>query len=362
MRKRLRNPLKLARAHGKVILRNAYLLPVVARSYFRLLVLRKPTLRGVEFAITYRCQCRCSHCLKDTLIDAGRAELNPAEIGRAVRGMANVGLLFCNLTGGEALLRQDFYEIVGACRPRKLFVTLASNGKDVDRAKVRRLKAAGIRMVTFSLDSAEATAHDKGRGCDGVFADVVTGVEACRAEGIPVFINAIATHENVSSGDLNALTRLVAGWDALLTINLPYLVGSWHGRTDLLLDEDEMARVREIMELPHVRWEGSSNYLTEGCPAGTEKVYVTPYGDVMPCAAIHASYGNVREEPFETIYLRMRRTPIFCGANGPCLTGGNRRFQCEALPEINRLAYEGKDPRKGVEVLERLRREDYEKR
>jgi MoaA/NifB/PqqE/SkfB family radical SAM enzyme len=354
------NAVRLARAHGKVLARNAYLAPVIARSYWRLLVRRRPTLRGVELAVTYRCQCACRHCLKDTIVDAGRPELTVAEIGRAVEGMASVGLLFVNITGGEALLRDDFYEIVSACRPRRLFVTLASNGRGVDRATVRRLIAARIRMITFSLDSADARLHDEGRRCDGVFDDVVGAIAACRAEGLPVFVNTIATRGNAASGDLRALAALVGGWGAKLTINLPYMVGSWDRRTDLLLDDAARAQVDELMRLPHVRWEGSSNYLREGCPAGTEKVYLTPYGDVMPCAAIHASYGNVREEPFEEIYLRMRRTPLFCGVNGPCLTGANARFQRDAIPEINRRAYEERAPRRGVEVLDALDRRDYE--
>ncbi len=30
-----------------------------------------------------------------------------------------------------------------------------------------------------------------------------------------------------------------------------------------------------------------------GCPAGMEKIYITPYGDVIPCPFIHIGFGNI---------------------------------------------------------------------
>ena len=44
-----------------------------------------------------------------------------------------------------------------------------------------------------------------------------------------------------------------------------------------------------------------------GCTAGgTDRFYFNAKGDVQPCEFLNVSFGNVAEEPFETIYERMR--------------------------------------------------------
>jgi MoaA/NifB/PqqE/SkfB family radical SAM enzyme len=46
-----------------------------------------------------------------------------------------------------------------------------------------------------------------------------------------------------------------------------------------------------------------------GCTAGgTDRFYVNAKGDVQPCEFLNISFGNIRQEPFQTIYERMRST------------------------------------------------------
>ncbi len=44
-----------------------------------------------------------------------------------------------------------------------------------------------------------------------------------------------------------------------------------------------------------------------GCTAGgIDRFYVNAHGEVQPCEFLNLSFGNVQEEPFETIFQRMR--------------------------------------------------------
>jgi MoaA/NifB/PqqE/SkfB family radical SAM enzyme len=281
--------------------------------------LGRRVLRGVEFAVTYRCDLDCPHCLKQRLVDGSRAELTAQEIRRTARRIAGLGGIFINLTGGEAALREDIEEIVAATSGvRGLIVTLASNGYALSEDLLRRLTRRGLAMLVLSLDGPTAEVHDAFRGRPGAFAGVVRSVEAARRLRLPAWLTAVATRENTRNGDLRRVAALADAWGCPLTLNLPYPVGGWNGR-DVALSPEEYAEYRALLRLPHVRWEGSSNWLGEGCPAGVEKIYITPYGDVFPCAVIHTPYGNARDEPLDTIYARLGAHPCYGAGRKPCL-------------------------------------------
>ena len=95
-------------------------------------------------------------------------------------------------------------------------------------------------------------------------------------------------------------------------------MGRWEGR-DLTLSTDAYRIYLDLLRLPHIRWEGSSNWISEGCPAGAEKIYITPYGDVFPCAILQTSFGNLREQPLDRIYERIGEDPRFKNCKKPCL-------------------------------------------
>ena len=317
-----------------------YILPRILRSYFMLSVLKQPVARGVEFAITYRCQAHCVHCLQTELVGQ-RQELTPAEIGQISDDFYALGGININITGGEPLLRDDLFECIEAAGPRKGFVTLASNGLYLSRPLARELKRAGIRMITISIDGATAESHDAIRGVPGCVDQVLAAAGYAREAGMRVFLNTIMTRQNADSGEIFQIVDLVRREGHTCTINLPYAVGAWEGVTDNRLTPSQMKRYWELVHEPGVRWEGDANYLQEGCPAGTEKIYITPYGDMMPCAVIHASFGNLRERRLRELYPEMRSVDVFKKPHGMCLVGGNPTFQQRILDRINDAA---KDP------------------
>jgi len=322
-----RNLERLFGKHGKYALRYAYVLPRVARNYVRLVVLRKKVLRGVEFALTYRCNCRCGHCSAAHLRDRDRRPLPLDAVRRTLAQCRDLGALNINLTGGEVLMRDDLDELVSAAGPRKAVVSVATNGILLDAARARRLKRLGVRIVTISLDSADPEAHDRSRGHAGCFQKVMEAVDHASAAGLEVFLCTIMTPENLQSRDIYRMVDLAADRGVTITVNVSCAVGGWRKCKGILLSPEDLRVFDEIVAAPHVRWEGGSNYLREGCPAGVEKIYISPYGDVMPCNFTHISFGNVAEEPLAAIWERMIRAEPFDRIHARCLVGADRGFQ-----------------------------------
>ena len=59
---------------------------------------------SVHLDVTYRCNERCEHCY---LEHDGENELTTAEIRDYLRQLADAGVFFLTISGGEPLLRRD---------------------------------------------------------------------------------------------------------------------------------------------------------------------------------------------------------------------------------------------------------------
>ena len=322
---------RLFTKHSRYAIRYGYILPRVIKNYLRLILLRQKVLRGVEFALTYQCNCNCGHCSAAHLRDHDRELLSLEKIRKTLDACIELGALNLNLTGGEILMRTDLDELVRAAHPWKSVVSIATNGILLDRSTARRMKKLGVRIVTISLDSAYPEVHDRSRGYEGCHRKVFQAVENARAAGLEVFLCTILTPENLKNGDIFRMVNMAAENRVTLTVNVSCAVGGWKHCKGILLSNEELARFDQIVSSPHVRWEGGSNYLKEGCPAGIEKIYISPYGDVMPCNFTHISFGNVAEESLSVIWKRMIETEPFDRIHARCLVGADSRFMKEYL-------------------------------
>ena len=307
------------RKHMGYLRRYPGVMPRAAVNYLRLLALRQPVLRGVELALTFRCNCACEHCSAARLRSSSGGDPCTGQVLDTIRQCRELGALNINLTGGEALFRDDLETIVRGAGPRSAVISLATNGVLLDAARARSLARAGLSIVTISLDAADPEEHDRRRGHPGCFEAALRAGEHARAAGIQVFFCTILMKHHIADGQAQRLVELARGRGAQLTVNVPWAVGGWEDQQDLLLDAGEQAAFRSLVAQPGVRWEGCSNYLREGCPAGIEKIYITAAGEVMPCTGLHRSFGNVHSEPLAEIWAAMRAREPFHRVNEGCL-------------------------------------------
>jgi MoaA/NifB/PqqE/SkfB family radical SAM enzyme len=324
------------RKHARYVTRFPGVMPRAAANYLSMLAGR-PRLRGIEFALTYACTGRCGHCSAQRLARPGQARLSPEQMIDTVGQCLRLGALNINLTGGECLYLPELPRVIAACRPRSTVVSLATNGEPLTEARCDDIADWGVSIVTISLDSADPATHDAGRGIPGVFDRIMAGIDLLKARGVDVFLCTILTRENVANGDADAMWRLAVEKDVMLTVNLPCPVGGW-AKQDILLNEAERAFHRELITRPNMRWEGSSNYWKMGCPAGVEKLYLSPYGDVMPCNFMHLSYGNVIERPLADIWRDIMTRSPFNKVHDSCVIAEDGEFLREIIEPLEDAA------------------------
>ncbi|MBD2165327.1 nif11-class peptide radical SAM maturase 3 [Calothrix membranacea FACHB-236] len=132
--------------------------------------------------ITLKCNLACSHCGSRAGHERSQ-ELSTEEALDLVRQMAEVGIKEVTLIGGEAFLRPDWLEIAKAITEAGMLCGMTTGGYGISLETAQKMKAAGIRTVSVSIDGLEAT-HDRLRGRKGSWKYAFKTMSHLRAAGI----------------------------------------------------------------------------------------------------------------------------------------------------------------------------------
>ena len=278
----------------------------IARGYFRTLVLRKPTLRIIEFSITAACQSTCEYCYASKFGKPGGSQLSLEEIKSVWAEAKSLGAFCVQILGGEPTLHPQFLDIVKSFEPKSNIVTMVTNSLLLDEKMVLALKETGVFLVYISLNSLDAETNDKIRGYEGHLAAALKAIEICKKHGLKVSIPVTTSRELLP--ETEKILAYARENDLQSTINLLAPVGRAEGQHEQTLDVDFWHQLRKLyMSNPGLRgdWDVNQN-LRIGCPSGYEKIHISPYGEVTGCSLQPVSFGNVREEKLEVIIKRMQ--------------------------------------------------------
>ena len=323
--------------HSSILWRNPGALPMVARGYFNALALGRPVLRTVEFAVTAQCNVNCPMCYATKLVDRTREPLTPDEYAAIWAQARKLGAFSAHLSGGEPTMRKDLEQIIRALDPGRTIVSMTTNATLLSGPALEKLRKAGLSVLHFSLNSLDAEDNDRERDFKGHLARVVESIALAKGLGFEVCLSVVVSHSNLAM--VERLTRFAEEKGAGIVFSLATPAGNWDGAFDQLLTPEDWARVDGFMAAnPHVRSDWTINLsMRKGCPAGYEKVSVSPYGDVQGCAMSFVAHGNLRDEPLADIWRRMldfepyrRRSPV-------CLIGLDRDFIDSYLAPVNAL-------------------------
>lgn len=286
----------------------------VANGYARTALLRQDRLRSVELALTYACQARCHKCYAANLVRPGQEYLDVAQVADILSQARALGAIHVNLTGGEPTLRPDLPDIIRACRPDRMVVSMVTNAVSLTRDRLKELRQAGLNTIQISLDSADSTTHDRLRGVPGAYAKVMAAAAWSRELGLNLcFSTVLSTEAESGVQAMLPLLELARREQAFLLICDSASVGGWEGRQDKMMScQERNDALEQLLRHPQGRHHAMYNFrIKPGCPAGVEKIYITAYGDCTPCDLIHDSAGNAIAEGLAPVWERMRTHPLY---------------------------------------------------
>jgi radical SAM protein with 4Fe4S-binding SPASM domain len=272
-----------------------------------------PFFSSIE--ITSRCNLRCKFCYLD---HADNDELSTEEIKDYLDHLAGLGSLFLSLTGGEPLLRKDFWEIAQHAHDLGFALNLKTNGTLIDKRTADRIAGLNFYRVDISLLGATPEVHDSITQVQGSLEKTIRAVKRLRKNDIQVFLMSTIIRDNLS--EFNKIKALADKTDVQLASTPLVYPKNDSGKEPLryrLTDEELAHYFRKTLE-PH-----SIKILcpdTEPdpliCQAGRTDISINSQGKVYPCLGFPWEVGDLRKKNLAEIIENSERLSLFRSLDG----------------------------------------------
>ena len=287
----------------------------------------------VQWSITGRCNYKCKHCFMSAP-HAAQGEPCWDELMYMLDAFDRCGIHSLELTGGEPMVRRDFWDLVDEILSRGMIIpTLYTNGLLItdtflDEMEKRHLQSS----IQFSFDGVGY--HDWMRGVPGAEQAVLDALKRCQERGIPTSISMVVCRESV--GSIRESVNLMASLGVRsMKVGNASPQGEWLHQPEHYLTQAELydAFLRYI---PHFFKDGmpltlglegffdydkdreeTASFSDKSIPEESfgkalmcghvrRGMYVSPKGNILPCMSmvggpIEEQFPNMLETPLEDI-------------------------------------------------------------
>jgi len=303
-----------------------------------------------NFELTARCNFHCPMCyvhLSSEEVRARGGELTAAQWLDIARAARDQGMVFALLTGGEPLVRKDFFEIYDGMREMGLLLSINSNGSLLRGEILERFLENPPFRFNISLYGGCDETYRQMCGLP-VYSQVKENIRALRKAGIDVSLNLSITPYN-----RNDLEKIYA--DAVeLGVNVkgssymypPIRInGGDYGCGNRLSAEESAAcsvawdRLRFTPEQFALRAENMAKLVNkdrDGCPveegegvrckAGSTSFWLTWDGKMTPCGMMTEPVVFPLETGFEAAWEQLRRQVSGIRTPAECVTCDHREI------------------------------------
>ncbi|MDF1590732.1 MAG: radical SAM protein [Desulfobacterales bacterium] len=160
----------------------------------------KRTLLALELEITARCNNNCRHCYINLPANDPRArnkELTFDQLKDVIDEAVSLGTLWCLITGGEPLLREDFIDIYLYLKKRGLLVSVFTNAALLTPAHINLFKQYSPRELEVSVYGITQNTYERVTRTPGSFDAFRRGLDLLFANRIKTRLKAMALRSNL---------------------------------------------------------------------------------------------------------------------------------------------------------------------
>ena len=160
----------------------------------------KRKLLSFSLEITARCNNNCRHCYINLAAGdrvAKNRELTLAEIEKIADDAVSMGAIWCLITGGEPLLREDFFETYLMLKKKGLLVSVFTNAIPIQDRHVELFKKYPPRNIEVSVYGVTSETYERITRVPGSFTAFQRGLNRLLKNQIPVRFKTMALKSNM---------------------------------------------------------------------------------------------------------------------------------------------------------------------
>ena len=153
-----------------------------------------------DMEITARCNMNCAHCYIN--LPAGdqaakTEEMSVEEILSIARQAVEMGAMWCLITGGEPLLREDFSEIYIGLKRLGLLVSVFTNATLINDEHIALFKKYPPRDIEITVYGVTKETYEAVTRRPGSFERFIHGLDALTINGVRIRLKAMAIQANL---------------------------------------------------------------------------------------------------------------------------------------------------------------------
>lgn len=233
---------------------------------YRRKLYREPELRHLFLELTSRCNAKCDHCGSRCDAKEQGEEISTECLKKTLKEISehyNPADVFLNVTGGEPLMRKDFFDILEYAVGLGYNWGMTSNGMLIDEEMVQKLEKAKMCTVSISIDGLEKT-HELFRHVPKCYGKILHGIDLMQQSDVIQIVQVTTVVNKMNIEELDELYKL------LLEHGIKYWrvvtcdpIGRANDNNQILLDKSEFKRVFDFIKEKQA--EGLMNEISYGC-------------------------------------------------------------------------------------------------
>lgn len=304
--------------------------------------LRQGVPLSVHLDVTYRCNERCEHCY---LEHDSPNEMTTAEIRTLLDQLADAGVFFLTISGGEPLMRRDCFEIIEYARALRFNLKLKTNAVLIREKEAKRLRELNVEQVQISVYSHRQEVHDGISKLPGSLKRTIAAIRLLKSYGLKVTMANVLMKSNFQ--DSEGVRLLAAEVGAHYTLD-PTITPMMSGDTSVLSLRLPSNNLQSVFQNPNLVGDVAEfcappppidDDTLEGlpCSAGHTACYVSPQGELYPCVQFPISCGNVRRQTFLDIWKnspQLLEVRSIRGKDLPTCSSCNHLGTCTRCPGL----------------------------
>ena len=270
----------------------------------------EPQLESVQFSITNRCNLQCKHCAASAKGLEGDEPLDTNDIKGIIDKLVPCRMKTIVLSGGEPLVRKDFFEILRYIKKKdkNVKIALMTNALLINNDNVKDI-VENVESIDISLDGYDEESCSSIRG-KNVFSRVIKNIALLQEKGMKKIALSMVSLGRDYEGE-NKFRELCKKLNVEPMIRRLSFTGRAKENEEYLRKLEKITQADEKVGIPIEKARDATKACT--CKAGIRMININESGFIYPCNTFDScmeKIGNIME--IESLYdfLKKRMNSI----------------------------------------------------